>query len=356
MIWAPVIGVAAAAALLMQFLAMPAAWMLGPLIVGIAFACAGVHRRVPRPFIVACQATIGCLFARAFTPAVVASVAAHLPVMLVVILMTIAVSVSCGWLLARTSSIAPMTAAFGSTPGNAVAMITMSADYGADPRIVAFMQYIRVIFVVMTASLVARFVFHVTPGIGNPLLASAGGSQLGSFEAYAETIGVAFLGVFLARTIHFPSPNVVGPLVFGATLSAFGLVHIAIPIVVLDAAYLTVGLSIGLLFTVAALRYVVSILPQLIATTITLIAFCALVATALSKWAHVDPFTAYLATSPGGLDSVAIIAVTSGGDLPVVLSLQVLRVFVVALICPTLAQFIGKLPRSRLSAREVVDS
>jgi uncharacterized protein len=351
MIWIPIAAAAVGAAFLMQALAMPAAWMLGPLLVGIGFACSGVQLRVPRPFIVACQAVIGCLFARAFTPAVVASLAAHLPVMLAVILMTIAVSVSCGWLLARISSLAPMTAAFGSTPGNAVAMITMSADYGADPRIVAFMQYIRVIFVVLTASLVARFVFHVSPSGTNPLLVSATTSELASLEAYAETLGVAFLGVFLARAIRFPSPNVVGPLTVGAALSAFGIVNIAIPLWLLDASYLTVGLSIGLLFTIAALRYVFSILRQLVATTIALIVFCALVATALTKWAHVDPFTAYLATSPGGLDSVSIIAVTSGGDVSTVLSLQVMRVFVVALICPSLAQFMGS-----LGSREVVDS
>lgn len=349
MIWIPIVLVALASAFLLQLASMPAAWMLGPLVVGIGFACAGAQHRVPRPFIIACQAVIGCLFARAFTPTVVASLSSHLPVMLVVILMTIAVSVTCGWLLARISTVAPMTAAFGSTPGNAVTMITMSADFGADPRIVAFMQYIRVIFVVMTASLVARFVFHVNASGTNPLLVNATTSEAASLEAYAETIAVAVLGIFVARAIRFPSPNVVGPLIVGAFLSAFGWVHMDVPVVILDASYLIVGLSIGLLFTVAALRYVVSVLPQLVATTVALIVFCAGVATALTKWGHVDSFTAYLATSPGGLDSVSIIAVTSGGDIATVLSLQVLRVFVVALICPPLARYVGKLNTARLA-------
>jgi membrane AbrB-like protein len=342
MIWIAIVLAAVGAAFFMQFVGMPAAWMIGPLIAGIAFACAGVQRRIPRSIFIAAQAVIGCLFAQAFTPTVLKSLAGHFPVMLAVVILTVAVSVFCGWLLGRISPLAPLTAAFGSTPGNAAAMVAMSADFGADPRIVAFMQYIRVIFVVMTASLVARFVFHDT-ATANPLLARATTSTLGSFEAYVQTLAIGVAGVVIARRIHAPSPNVIGPMVVGATLSAFGLVHVTVPLWVLDASYLSIGLSIGLLFTVGALRYSLAILPQLVATTALLIVFCALLAAALAKLARLDMFTAYLATSPGGLDSVAIIALTGGGDVPIVLSLQVVRLFVVALACPPLARFVARL-------------
>jgi hypothetical protein len=47
------------------------------------------------------------------------------------------------------------------------------------------------------------------------------------------------------------------------------------------------------------------------------------------RLAHVDALTAYLATSPGGLDSVAIIAAsTPRVDLPFVLALQSVRLLV----------------------------
>src|SRR6185312_5874879 len=172
---------------------------------------------------------------------------------------------------------------------------------------------------------------------------SAPATALGSAESYAVTFTVAVIGVLGARRIRLPSPNVIGPMILGATLSAFNVVHLALPLWILDTAYLAIGLSIGLLFTVAALKYVFSILPQLIASTTLLVALCAFLAYVWSKFGHVDPFTAYLATSPGGLDSVAIIAVTGGGNVPIVLSSQVLRLFVVALACPSLARYIGRL-------------
>jgi uncharacterized protein len=340
--WGLIVAAAIVAAFFMQSVSMPAAWMIGPLLAGIAFACAGVARRVPRNVFIGAQAVIGCLFAQTFTPSVVRSLAGNFPTMIAIVFLMVGVTVFCGWALSRISSLDPMTAAFGSTPGNAAAMIAMSADFGADPRVVAFMQYVRVIFVVMTASLVTRFVFHDTVH-GNLLQTSAPATALGSAESYAVTFAVAVTGVLVARRIRLPSPNVIGPMILGATLSAFNVVHLALPLWILDTAYLAIGLSIGLLFTVAALKYVCSILPQLVTSTTLLITLCAFLAFVWSKFGHVDPFTAYLATSPGGLDSVAIIAVTGGGNVPIVLSSQVLRLFVVALACPSLARYIGRL-------------
>ncbi len=49
-----------------------------------------------------------------------------------------------------------------------------------------------------------------------------------------------------------------------------------------------------------------------------------------------------LATSPGGLDSVATIAVGSGANIPFVLALQALCIFVVILSAPWLVKFIAR--------------
>ena len=56
----------------------------------------------------------------------------------------------------------------------------------------------------------------------------------------------------------------------------------------------------------------------------------------------IDLLTAVLATSPGGLDSVAIIAVGSKADVSFVLAVQTLRLFVVLLTGPLLAKWISR--------------
>jgi hypothetical protein len=72
-----------------------------------------------------------------------------------------------------------------------------------------------------------------------------------------------------------------------------------------------------------------------------LIAACGLVALLLVAFAHIDPLTAYLATSPGGIDTVAIIAASSTVDLPFVMAMQTARFLLVLLLGPSLARFIA---------------
>jgi uncharacterized protein len=56
-----------------------------------------------------------------------------------------------------------------------------------------------------------------------------------------------------------------------------------------------------------------------------------------------DPLTAYLATSPGGADSVAIIAASSSHvDVPFVMAMQMARFILVLLVGPALARAVAR--------------
>jgi uncharacterized protein len=62
----------------------------------------------------------------------------------------------------------------------------------------------------------------------------------------------------------------------------------------------------------------------------------------LARLLHIDGLTAYLATTPGGLDSVAIIALGSGSNVSLILAVQTMRVFIVILTGPPLANLIAR--------------
>lgn len=82
------------------------------------------------------------------------------------------------------------------------------------------------------------------------------------------------------------------------------------------------------------------------ASIVALIAVCAGVAFLLAEFAGIDPLTAYLATSPGGMDSVAIIAAAASGvDISFIMALQMLRFLIVLLMGPALARFVAKTVR-----------
>ncbi len=59
--------------------------------------------------------------------------------------------------------------------------------------------------------------------------------------------------------------------------------------------------------------------------------------------AHVDALTAYLATSPGGLDSVAIIAASAARvNVPFVLAFQSVRLVLVIALSPTITRLVRR--------------
>jgi membrane AbrB-like protein len=346
--WIALLASGAGVALLLHRAGLPAPWLIGPILVALVAAVGGlVALRVPRPAFVAAQAAIGMLIAQTFTPPVVASIARSWAVVLAVIASTIVAAAVAGWILARVGSIPAPTAALGSSPGGASAMTAMSAEYGADPRIVAFMQYLRVTVVVLSASAVSRVLLGHAPALPAGALGTASGLGLdlarGDLTALLETIAVAAIGAFVALRLKVPAGALLGPMVLGAALHGAGLVRIVLPAAVLDAAYLTIGLTIGLLYTPATVRYVLRVLPQLLAATVVLVLLCCGSAALLVATLHVDALTAYLATTPGGLDSVTVIALSSGANAPLVLAIQALRLFVVLLTAPTVAKLIVRI-------------
>jgi membrane AbrB-like protein len=109
----------------------------------------------------------------------------------------------------------------------------------------------------------------------------------------------------------------------------------------LAASYAFVGWSIGLGFTREILAHASRAMPQVLLANVALIGVSGGLAVLLVYAAGIDPLTAYLATSPGGMDSIAIIGAASKADLSFVMALQALRLVVVLFAGPPLARFIA---------------
>jgi membrane AbrB-like protein len=120
-------------------------------------------------------------------------------------------------------------------------------------------------------------------------------------------------------------------------------VTMQLPQWLLAVSYAAVGWSIGLNFTRPILRHATRALPQIIGSIIVLIAFCGGLAWLISHILGIDPLTAYLATSPGGMDSVAIIAAAAQNvDISFVMALQSARFLVVLLVGPSVARLVAR--------------
>ena len=335
--WAVLLVASVLAAGLLLWARLPAALMLGPMAAAVLVQAAGGAVKVPRAVMAAAQAVIGCLVARSITPGIVGGFASHWPVFLAVVATSIGASAGIGWVISRLRIVSGTTAVWGMLPGAATAMMVMAEAYGADFRLVAFMQYLRVVLVAAGASVVALLFVH-----GGVASRFAGGYFPPiHLQDLAATAGVAVIGGGLGLASRIPAGALLGPLALGAALNIAGLVRIELPPVVLIASYAAIGWNTGLRFTRDVLAAAARALPQSLGATALLMAFCGLLAWMLVVLLHVDPLTAYLATSPGGVDAAAIIAASAKVDTPFVMALQTLRVIVVLAIGPPVARWVA---------------
>jgi uncharacterized protein len=334
--WAILLAASALAAGLLQWARLPAALLLGPLAAAVLVQTAGGAVKIHRAFLGAAQMIIGCLVARAITAPIVAGFASHWPVFVGVVALSVAASASIGWCMSRFRIVPGTTAVWGMLPGAATVMMVMAEAYGADFRLVAFMQYLRVVLVAAVASVVALLFTHgglnrFDGGYFPPL----------HLTNLAATAAVAIIGGGLGLASRLPAGVLLGPLALGSVLNVFGWVTIELPPVVLIASYALIGWNTGLRFTRDVLAAAARALPQSLGATVLLMAFCGLLAWMLVVFFHVDPLTAYLATSPGGVDAAAIIAASTKVDTSYVMALQTVRVIVLLAIGPQIARWVA---------------
>ena len=329
-----------AAAVAMGFLAqaagLPGGWLLGPMAAAIV---AGLrrpeHGAMPAWVPKVAQAVIGILIAGVFEPSVLPLVAKNWLAVLMVVGTTLGLSLAAGVLLARVTPLDRRTAAFGTLPGGASSMIAMSLNGGADTRMVALMQYIRLAMSVGAASLLARFVLH--PAVPHAASASVLTAHR-PWPVYLASAALAAAGGWLGPRLKIPAGGLLGPLLLGVAASALHAVKPGWPPGVAPAAYVLMGLYVGLRFDRDALREAGRLLPVLFVNTLVLMAVCASLGAALAALTHTDYLTGYLATTPGGLDTIAVVALGGGANISLVLAVQMMRVLAIVLLGPLLAR------------------
>ncbi|TDR93442.1 AbrB family transcriptional regulator [Enterovirga rhinocerotis] len=339
--WLGLAAVSLALTWLLTAASVPAAVLIGPMLVAIGFGLGGATARVSRPVFTAAQGVVGCLIASAVTPELLVEVVRDWDAMLFGVAVTMVASAAIGLFLARFGTLPGSTAAWGTAPGAASAMVVLGQEYGADPRLVATMQYVRVIIVVLCASLISGLLIDA-PVVQVPQAAAAPGFDPAGL---ALTLVVALAGAAIGRRLGIPAGALLVPLAVAAMLNATGQVRLSIPPWLLAVAYAVIGWAIGLQFERGSLIRSIRALPEMIGAALAIVALCGLAAYVMVRVLGIGALTAFLATSPGGIDTVAIIALSGGADTPFVMSLQVLRVLVVVATGPAIARLVARYAR-----------
>lgn len=303
---------------------VPAAWILAAIIAsGTAALSTGHELELNRRFSLFGRGIIGILAAVPLVGIAPAQLASYLPAGLFVATVTVGIGVGGGVLLSRFG-VSKETGVLSMLAGGASVMPAIAQDVGADVRYVALTQYLRLLAVSMTLPVVAA------------LLTAPGTSTIPPLDEvpwwmWLVVATLALVGHPLASLVRLPVPSVFGPLLLTVLVSLVIPGGVVVPAPLGIVAFITIGWACGGALSVPALRRFARLLPATITFIVVVMAACAATAIAVMHWLDISYFEAYLATSPGALETVLALS-AEGGAGPAVVAIQLTRLIAILII------------------------
>ena len=342
--WAVVLPASLLLGALLDRLGVPAGWILAGILAAGAMALStGEELPLNRVVERGGRGVIGILAGVPLAAVPLAELGEYALPGVVVALVIVVFGVGGGLLLARAEpALKRETGVLSMLAGGSSVMPALARDLGADFRYVALSQYLRLLAVSMTLPLVTAF--FATPADAG---AAAAGPAVNPWMFPAVAL-IAFLGFHVGRLLRLPSPGVFGPLLL--TLLG-GLVlpdewSLQPPEFFRVYAFLAIGWMCGGALSMRSLRFFARQLPATILFIVLLSAACALLAVPVMHWVDVTYFEAYLATSPGAIETALALS-AEGGAGPSVVTIQLIRLLGVLLIAGYLPQILRLLGGGR---------
>jgi membrane AbrB-like protein len=337
--WLAVAAASAVVTALLWLVRAPTPALFGPLLVGLVWALtAPVRLQVPPLVARSGQALLGATIGAVVTADTLRSLGDDAVAIVLVVVASLGLSLAAGWLFALRRDVDLPTGVFSMIAGGASGVVAVSRELGADERVVAVVQYLRVLLILLVMPLVAVLLYGGSAGGGAAV--TAGTDVAGDLLFVVVAVGG---GLLLARFVPVPAGGLLLPLGVAVVVAATGVLGtVSVPAWLQWPAYAVIGVQVGLRFTRESLRAIAAMLPAVVGLIVALVLACAGLGGLLVLTTDVDPLTAYLATTPGGLFAVLATALDSDADAAYVLALQVVRLLVILLLMPFLGRFLAR--------------
>ena len=332
---------------ILEVLRLPGGIMIGGMLAAIVVATADGSIRMPTRPVVAVQGVVGFMIASTIPPTILSDLARDWPLLLIGLVGVVLGATGIGIALMRWGSLPGATGVWGMAPGASTPMILMAEENGADARLVAVMHKVRTLIVVALAAIVASL--SAPHAVVLDATVKAGWFPPVAWDWLLVTLALAVGTAFFANWLRVFTGPMLMALGLAIVLQGLGWIKIELPPWLLAVSYAIVGWTVGLGFTRPIVWYALRSLPLIVAASMALIVYCAALGTVMVVVGGIDPLTAYLATSPGGADSIAIIAASTTVDMRFVMAMQITRLVVVMLIAPAFSRLVvrvvGSAPR-----------
>lgn len=227
-------------------------------------------------------------------------------------------------------------------------MVAMSPEVGADARVVATVQYVRLVLVGLSAPLIvalAQRLAPLVPASGPPALQAAmiaGQEGWSGLLPFVVTYGALVGGMGLSARLPIPAGRLLVPmaLVLGAT--AFGIPHAPLPGWLANGALVVLGLWVGLQFDRASLKQAGVTALWAVLLTLGLIAVGFLLGLGVAAGTEITLETALLGTTPGAIETMTAVALEVASQPALVMAMQLFRMLGAVLAGPPVVRALAR--------------
>lgn len=332
--------IAALAGWLFETLGIFLPWLLGPMFTILLISqFTSLKLFWPKSLRTAGLILLGVQIGSSFTRDAVLLMWLDLPYMAFMTVSVVSLSIVLGLLFKRMVNESLATSLLGSIPGGLAQMVVIAEDIpSANLTVVTMMQTIR-IFMVVT---IVPFLTVFLTGREQGELAV----QAFTFSPVAVFVGL-LVGVILyfgMKRVGFPAAEILAPILTLAIVQTVtGEILIDIPYWLTAFAQICIGASLGLQMEGIGDKLTVRLGAAIVLNNVLLISFTAFIAYLLAKWLPDYIFLDFfLSAAPGGIAEMAITALATGGDVALITSFQLFRLFFILLVASPIVAYIVK--------------
>ncbi|CUH77259.1 AbrB family transcriptional regulator [Tropicibacter naphthalenivorans] len=212
------------------------------------------------------------------------------------------------------------TAFYAGTPGGLMESIMMGEASGADIRALTTQQFLRIIVVITVLPLGLSLWLGEAVGSASGAVLPGGDVPV-SLPSLALIVITGGLGLGLGRLVKLPAAQLTGPLLLAGGATVTGLVDLHLPVWLIAAAQLVIGVSLGLRFKGVTGRMLRNSLGLAVVSVVYMLAVGAAMAWVLTQLTGIAFLHLLISFAPGGVAEMSIVALSLAAN-PALVSLH----------------------------------
>ncbi|SFR34491.1 AbrB family transcriptional regulator [Litoreibacter janthinus] len=314
-------------------LGLPLPWLLGPIFACLFAALAGVRMRGNRLVNDAMRSVLGVAVGATFTTALLVSMAAMWPTLLMIPVMVACIGAIGVPYFQRVWGFNFATSYYSAMPGGLQDMLAFGEEAGGDVRALSLIHATRVMVIVVALPFILQGYWDVD--LSNPP-----GAPVKSI-AVSQLLLMVFCGIVgwrVAKALGMFGSSILGPLILAAIMALLGILQHRPPAEAIWMAQFFIGMTVGTKYAGVTMQEVRTDVTAALGFCLILIVLTFVFAEAIHLANLAPPLETLLAFAPGGQAEMTVLALIVGADMAFVIAHHVLRIFVVILGAPVAAR------------------